>query len=167
MPTMTASLALMFSNAKRNAVSTCSGELMERPAARILNPRQGFFVWRTRRVISTGSSSRNTSPSILRPASIRLVRGGLLRVELGHPRPGQMGHHPDQLIRHHHGAVRIRGAAVQRDARPVRDEIAAEALRLGTSGSGSSEPPWDSRGGVIEIFGRIREMENPWFNATN
>ena len=45
--------------------------------------------------------------------TVMLGRGLLCRA-VGHPRPAQVGDHRARLVRHHHGAVRVRGAAVQR-----------------------------------------------------
>jgi hypothetical protein len=55
----------MLANAKRNAAWIPSGESIL-PAARILNPRHGFFDWRNARHMRTGFLDRFEKHRIMR-----------------------------------------------------------------------------------------------------
>ena len=57
-----ASPGLIFAYAKRNAFSTCCGELLVRPAPSSLNARHGRLVWRSILHMRSGSFSMNVSP---------------------------------------------------------------------------------------------------------
>ena len=69
MPTITPSVDLMFPKANRKAFSTECLLQHTRPAARILNPRQGCFTWRMTFVMSAGSDWKNGSPTVTLPRS--------------------------------------------------------------------------------------------------
>ena len=79
---------------------------------------------------------------------------GLLCRPMGHPRPPEVADHRAWQLRHHHGAVRVAGAAVQRSARAVRHEADRQAAHRanGKGSAGGITSPPGSTGTCVAAF---------------